>query len=417
MLLSSFAVPTAVKNKPVTKATTEVAALLKKWYAEGTAAGHYGDFYDNHDRKHSRIGKGKYPQLTRIEYSAPAKAENLDWGCQVNMLFSGVVIGNSSTSLTHKTRLAMSDPINAVPAGYGFTTLQPIREHNHLYFYPEHRDYDPGRNGKPGGGYGDVFFANTPYTITSKGSSGSDAPFMHAVINTLAAFHPDVKQKLVKSRLLIPAVQMIFRRCNKNVASDEKYLTGIAHPPVFEKQHIDTLAMIRMAHSMKPDHLPPMARFRVIRESASKGTKMPELVFNTASAVSRVHRTPEYSRVMQIDATPSIDANEEALTYHWKVLTGDSERIKIKRLDDTGAKVELTIPWHGRFAISPGSPMKTNRVDIACFVSNGHWFSAPAIVSTYFPDNEVRVYSQDGKLTSRKFNKNYVDPLICPPGK
>lgn len=414
ILLSSFVVPEEVREKPVTTGTTAVDNLIREWFAEGTASGNFGDLYDNRDRRHSQLPKSKFPQLSRVMYSPAARAENLDYGCQANILFNGVVMGNSSTSLTTKriwrcqTRLLLTRQASA-------SQLSNQYANNHIYLYPEHRDYDIGHNGKGAEkGYGDVFFANTPYTITSKGSSGSDKPFMMAVVQTLASFRPEVKKKLTESRLIAPTVQMIFRRCNKNVRSDEEYLTGIAHPPVFEKKNLDTIAMVRMAHAIELEHLPPVARIRVLRESAPKG---PEIIFNTSGAVSRIHRTEEYSRKMQIDASASKDLNGETLTYHWKVLTGDADRIGIKRLDDLGSKVELEIPWHGRFPIAKGSLMETNRVDIACFVSNGHYFSAPAIISTYFPDNENRIYDDEGKFVSVRMTKNYVDPLVCPPLK
>ena len=47
---------------------------------------------------------------------------------------------------------------------------------NLLYVYPAHRDYD-AKNG-------DLFPANTPYLLVSRGSSGSDKPFLDAIALT-----------------------------------------------------------------------------------------------------------------------------------------------------------------------------------------------------------------------------------------
>src|SRR5262245_52691819 len=44
-----------VRERPITAATGEVANLLKKWHAEGTAAGNSGDYYDNRDGDHSPL--------------------------------------------------------------------------------------------------------------------------------------------------------------------------------------------------------------------------------------------------------------------------------------------------------------------------------------------------------------------------
>ncbi len=413
VLLAMFKIPDENKKRQVVRGQGKIGELIRRWHAEGTAAGNHGDFYDNHDRNHSNMAYKNFPQLTRIEYSEAAKLANLDWGAQFHMLFNGVVLGNSSTSLTKKV-VWRSQPRLIQSNQNTMNLLYNQYANNHFYIYPEHRDYDVGHNGKgpdKGGGYGDTFFGNVPYTITSQGSSGSDRPFMTAVAATMAAFHPDVKKKLVKEKLLVPTIQMIFRRTNKNITSDDMYLTGAAHPPVFDSKQLDALAMVNMAHSMKPEHLPPVVRFRMVRESKPEGVKGSERVFDTQGAISRIHRTTGYVRRMQLDASQSRDGNGEKLTFHWKVLIGDPERIKITPLDETGTKVGIDIAWHDRYPIAEGSKMETNRVDIACFASNGTWFSNPAILSTYFPDNDERVY-KDGKLVSQKKNDNYADPFL-----
>src|SRR5262245_1723691 len=43
------------RQPPVTTAKDELGELLRKWWAEGTAAGNVGDFYDNRDRGHSSL--------------------------------------------------------------------------------------------------------------------------------------------------------------------------------------------------------------------------------------------------------------------------------------------------------------------------------------------------------------------------
>ena len=59
---------------------------------------------------------------------------------------------------------------------------------NALYVHPAHKDYEDR----------DLFPANTPYLIVSRGSSGSDRPFLEAVAMILAAFRPDTKAKLAE---------------------------------------------------------------------------------------------------------------------------------------------------------------------------------------------------------------------------
>ena len=117
-----------------------------------------------------------------------------------------------------------------------------------------------------GSGHGDVFPANTPYLITSQGSSGSDRPFLDAVACTLAAFQPDTEQFLTRPGTLMPTVQMIFRMCNKRVVKPEDYLTGVAHPSVFEGGNVNLLEMVRMAHAIFSNSVPPLVQLQVVEE-------------------------------------------------------------------------------------------------------------------------------------------------------
>src|SRR5207248_5247263 len=164
--------------------------------------------------------------------------------------YNGVVLGNASVAMVVQpfwrsmTRLGYTNPraIQVLAGQYA---------NSHLYFYPEHHDHDPGHNGQ-GGGFGDVMPANTPYLITSQGSSGSDRVFLDAVACTLAAFRPEVKKELIKHNALMPAVQMVFRSSNKRVEKPEDYLTGRAHPSAFEGKEVDVLRMAQAGHDVKP---------------------------------------------------------------------------------------------------------------------------------------------------------------------
>ncbi|MBE3069676.1 MAG: hypothetical protein IMZ66_05520, partial [Planctomycetes bacterium] len=250
--------------KPITKASGRVGDLLRRWYAEGTAAGNEGDYYDNRDRGHSGLDLGPYPQLTKVEYSEAERARRQDWALQGRVL-PHVVFGNSSTSSGVTTggcnaRMAYSHPM-------ALAMLYAQYTHSNLYIYPEHQDHDPGHNGKPG--YGDVFPTNTPYLIVSQGSSGSDQPFMRAIPFALAALRPEVKKKLVESGLLAPTLQMILRLTGKPIADPKEYLTGKAHPTVFEGSWVDDLKMVEMAHAIHLDDIPPMVQLRVAEEAGA----------------------------------------------------------------------------------------------------------------------------------------------------
>lgn len=413
----------ATADRPIAVGLGKAGDLLRTWYEEGTAAGNHGDLYDNHDSDHSNMNFKAFPQLTRIEFSEEARKRRVHHGLQLSFLYNGITIGNSSTALTSgpfwrsQARHALTNP-----RGAGLLYLQYMG--NHMYFYPEHRDHDPQVDGK---GHGDVFAANTPYMIVSQGSSGSDRAFMNAIVATLAAFRPEVKQKLAKSGALMAAVQMIFRSSsNKMVETPADYLTGKAHPTVFDGRQIQMDKMVTLAHDMTPESLPPMVQLKVIEEDQAvvgrdyfdMGPR--ERMFDTPCAIARVVKSTKYDRRMVVSAQASKDLDGKPLTYHWIVLRGDADRIRINKLDDDGSQVELIVPYHERRPISSGSKMESNRVDIGVFVDNGQHYSAPGFVCFYYLDNEKRVYDDQHRIqvldyTDPAVKGRYVDPLLDLP--
>jgi len=389
-----------VKAGAITTDRGEVGKLLKAWYAEGSAAGNTGDFYDNRDRGHSRLNTGKFPQLDKVEYPEQLKQRRMDWALQLHFLFPHVTLGNSSTSSGPTSGGCNSR--RAVSSSRMAAIMQRQYRNGHLYIYPEHRDHDAGHNGR--GGYGDLFPANVPYLITSQGSSGSDRPFMEAVAFTLAAFRPEVKKRLIKSGLLMPTVQMILRACGKNVDYPKDYRTGKAHPTVFEGHNVDPLAMVKMAHEIRPETIPPMAQLSVVEEDDTTGAGgifepgASEKLFDTPSAIARVARSTRFHRRMVLSAKGSHDVNRRALTYHWVVLRGDPARVRIKPLEKDASRVELRVDPHDRRPIHDGAAMESTRVDVGLFVNNGAYDSPPAFVCfTYLP-NEARTYDADGRI-------------------
>jgi len=420
MFLALIQVEENLAEKQVSKSEDKVGKLLGKWYQAGTAAGNMGDLYDNHDGDHSNMNFRDFPQLTRIEFGEKIRQRNLNNGLQRHFIFSGITLGNSSTALTHglywrsQARGALTQPNGAARLALHYVG-------NHLYFYPEHRDHDVGHNGK-GGGHGDVFPANAPYLVVSQGSSGSDRVFMDAFAATLAAFRPEVKKKLAQSGLLVPTLQMIFRRSNSNLEKAQEYFTGKAHPTVFDGKNLDVVRMIRRAHALKEDSLPPFAQFKVAQEDIPVpgrdyfDFRPHQRLFDTPCAVARVHKTTAATYSVTLDAQGSRDLDGKPIVYRWVVLRGDDSRIEIDKLDGEGSVVEITVPWHERRPVSPGSSLESNRVDVGLFVGNGEHWSPPAILSVYFPDNQKRVYDEKGRVLSIDYTlDNYVDPFLESP--
>mgnify|MGYP002623327704 CR=1 FL=1 len=408
VFVSHFKMPELSPDLPVIVGHGQVGDLLRNWYAKGTAAGNRGDFYENHDRDHSNLAYQQFPQLTRIEYSAELPEKDWTSGLQNRFFFNRIVFGNSSTAnmgpfWRSQSRMAYSNPRNV-------TLLYQQYVSNHLYVYPEHRDHDPAADG----GHDDTFPANTPYLLTSQGSSSSDRVFLDAVACTLAAFPPAVKERLTATRQLMPAMQMIFRR-NYGGLDESGYLTGSAHPSVFQGDKIGLLGMVEMAHAMTLESLPPLVSLQVESESPAQpgvdffsGPGMSEKLFDTPFAIARVFRAKDYYREMVLRAATTPDS-----TLHWRVLRGDEKRIQIELLEPAGTRVKIRVPWHEPKPVSADSELRSSRVDIGCFAQHPHGYSAPAFVTWYCSPHEKRTYDEQQRIVSIDYQQGgYLDPAL-----
>ena len=392
------------------------AQLLRQWQAEGTAAGNQGDYYDNRDRGHSELNLAPYPGMQKIPYTEQDRKINRDWGAQFSLI-PRVVFGNSSTA-SPATGAGSNSRLYYTNRG-GIEFLYQQYTHNNLYVYPEHRDHDSGHNGLPAhgipeGGYGDLFPANTPYLITSQGSSGSDQPFLKAIAGTLASFRPEVKKKLVETGLLMPTIQMIFRTSNRNV-EPKQYLSGYAHPSVFDPSWVDEVKMAQMAHEMRLETIPPMVQVRVMQEDEMTNGRdyfeagPSERHGDSPCAIARIFRGVQHTRHLKVSAEGSFDLNKLPLKFHWVVLRGDENLISIKANPD-GTEADITVAWHERRPTAGGSIIDSNRVDIGVFAHNGTYYSAPAFITFFCLDSEARTYDEKGNIVEVAYGR--IDPQI-----
>jgi hypothetical protein len=404
-----------LKKKPVATAKDELGDLLRAWQKEGTASGNVGDWYDNRDRNHSGMDLSLYPQLRRVQYTAEEVKAERNWAFQPRVL-PHVVVGNSSTAAPPNEEGSNVRSAYCEPSGLDVLSKQYLK--NNLYIYPEHLDHDPGHNGV-GGGYGDLFPTNTPYLLTSQGSSYTDQPFLKAVVLTLAAFRPEVKKKLVETGLLMPTVQMILRSTNRHLKRPEEYFTGQAHPTAFDGSWVDPLKMAKLAHDIRLDTIPPLVKLRVLEEEKQvngrdffERDKVSEQHSDTVSVVSRVWRGAAKTRKLVVSAEDSLDLSKKPLTFRWVVLRGDEGRIKIKERDKDRRVVEITVDYHGRRPIAPGSALESNRVDIGVFADNQTYPSAPAFVTFFTLDNEARRYDDKGHVTEIAYGMGLTEMKV-----
>jgi hypothetical protein len=205
------------------------------------------------------------------------------------------------------------------------------------------------------------------------------------------------------------------------VTDNDAYMGPLAHPSAFRADDIDLPRMIARANALSADTVPPAIRMRVIEEDRPRpgqeyfAREISEVLFDTPSAIARIWRSTASRRRMVLDAGATRDPNGRALSFHWRVLRGDGARIAIRRLDDTGARVEITLPWHERAPV-PGRPkMSSDRVDIAVFADNGAEISAPGFLSLLFPGYQARSYDAEGQILSVDYTApGYADPLLFP---
>lgn len=367
---------------------------LRDLVREGRAAGNGGDLYDNRDRGHSLLPPGNHPQVSAIRYGPAARAADIDYGLNDRLLFDRPTFGNSSTALTAGP-LWRSLPRYALTRadGAGPWRLWQAYAANQIYVYPSHKDVTPEQ--------GDLFPANTPYMIVSEGSSGSDQPFLEAVAMILASFRPDTKARLVEDGLLAPTVQFVFRRSLRSVLSRDDYMSGVAHPSAFSPYEIGLARMVSLANAIRPDTIPALVRLRMLEEEAPVegidyfGEGLSEQVFDTPAAIGRVWRGRNYSRTFLVSAADTTDPNGRPLDFHWRLLRGDPDRVRIEPSED-GRQARITIDWQEPRPIADESPIRSARVDIGVFAGNGAFDSAPALFSMAFPAHETRRYTDRG---------------------
>jgi hypothetical protein len=391
------------------------ASLLNRLVRSGAAAGGRGDFYDNRDDDHSQLPPDASLDIARIVYGPEAKAAGLSRGIKGAHLFGGPTIGNSSTAITagplwrSMSRRALTEP-------GGPDALFRQYRRNQLYVYPEHKDHDPF--------WGDLFPAQTPYLLTTQGSSWSDKPFLVGLTMALAALKPEVKADLTARGLIAPTLQMLIRRSMEGIETDADYLSPRAHPEVFDAEKLDYERLVRRANALDLATLPPPAVIRVAREMRPTqrielfGDVYNERYIDTPHAIARIARGAYGERRMSLSATATTDPNGRKLTYHWKVLTGGTTGVEITPTSGDGADVDITVPWQTGLTAPGRDDLRTFRLDVMAVADNGAELGAPAFLSILFPPRTVAEF--DGlRPVSMVYDAvsrldEYQDPVLFP---
>ncbi len=395
---------TIVPAQPVTTRTDNVAKLLNEWFVNGTAAGLKAMTYENRDGQHSPLNTAQYPQLQVFQ-----AVEN-DKGA-ATQLRSQPTLGNCSMASAAEQlgclpRLYMMDP-----GGNRFLAQQYLS--NNLFIYPEHQDHDIGANGI-GGGYGDLLPLNTPALLISQGSSGTDQPFLQALLSTAAALPPDTQKRLIEKHLLMPTLQSIFRRANKMVQTPEDYFTGKAHPVVFDGAQIDEEKMVQIAHEMTPEKIPPLVLLQVIEETKIAAGKnyfelpgsYPWQLSDTPVSIARILRGNEAEHGMLIGFDKTLNLTKALLQMRVTVLQGDPRFVRIESAPGSNV-MRIRVRWQPPVITATG--IRSHRIDIGIFADNGASISAPAIISFYMLPNEMHFYDEHGRVAEIHYQTHNPD--------
>lgn len=387
-------VPTSQEDK-----LSKAQSLLRKYHAQGRTAGLNSVLYDNRDRGHSPLPERAFPEMTRLTYGKAARRQGLNVGLADKFLFDRVTLGNSSTAYTGG-EYPRSLPRAAMTGREGPTQAFRNYVNNHIYVYPEHLDHDAL----------DKFPANWPYMVISQGSSSSDKPFVRTLAFVLSAMTPATFAYAQSENLIAPTLQMVLRRSQAQILSRASYLTGRAHPVVFNRRNLRPARAVALAQSLTPETLPPVVAMTVDAENFQTQAGLAELsehLFTTPMAIGRLWRGFEHQKQMTLSAEALGGQNTEAAVFKWVLLQGDPARVTITPSGDRNQRAEVTLTWQPRYrayrARSKTAP-PTDRIDIAVFAATDRLDSAPSILSIALPTFQQRLYERapDGKMRLRQ---------------
>ncbi len=392
------------------------AARINAWLREGTSAGAAGLLYVNRDNDTQAFDLARFPGMARLGYAPDVVDRKFSIG-QPNTLFSQPGHDALVPTIGHSAMGYLNSAYwRSQPRAVCCDHEQAVRQSilllgNQLFFYPAFSDYTVQG--------GDLFPANLPCFIAVAGQSGAERPFVEAAAAALAAMRPETRTELARHGLLMPALSMLFRASQKTLRNRRDYLTGQAHPAVFDGRHLDTARLVEAAHALTTNDLPPLVLINVRRETPMRAgldffdLADSEQLFDTPVAAARVFRGIARTRAYEIHAQCArADAR-----LHWVVLRGDPAKVTFAPSPTNAALVTVTVAHHAPFdtPLDSDTRIRSSRVDIGVIAETASTFSMPAILSICFLANEHRLYTEDGRPRVIDYTRpqaGYTDPLL-----
>ena len=178
--------------------------------------------------------------------------------------------------------------------------------------------------------------------------------------------------------------------------------------------------MVQMAHEMRPPMIPPVVQVEVMEETALTAGKdyfeadntAPYKLADTPVSIARILRGNSAGYSMALSARKSADLMGRPVQVRWQLLQGDPRLVRL----ESSAKesvAKLHVRWQPPVKTAAG--IRSHRVDIGVFASNGISVSAPAIISFYMLPNEMHFYDDQGR-TTEVFYQVHNPELGLPPG-
>ena len=410
--------PSLAARYSASKPTSPERPYVAAWLSGGSGAGNTGDLYVNRDGGHSMLAVGDFPNLTSIQYDAQAKARKLHLDIPTTLFGSTPVFGNLSRGRTKgafwrsMARVSFTDPGIAA-------RMDLFYRNNQFWVLPSVNDI-----ARPDLNIDDAFPANAPFQFVSLGISWSDQPFLRAALAASASFRLPTKQAIVRRRLLAPTLQWLLRRTQKGIGSEDDYLSPSAHPTAFDVKRLDAAELVKRAHELKMEEVPPAVSLSLINSRLypikfpEPGRDYPdtlsEVLFVTPSAISMILRAPDGERTYLLRAQTFPEPDPTAV-FAWRVVHGPADAVKISPpLGET-----INGPENGFAQITIDRRHLTNRIDVACFAQSTHTtFGAPSIISFFPIPQEKRTYRPDGQIAAIDYinpDRVYSDPAVALP--
>ena len=416
-------------TEPVTPLSSQSAAFgkskpqspenpsVRTWLADGTGAGNLGDIYVNRDEGHSQLTVGDFPGIMSVKYCPAAHAAQLDANHPNTLFPNCAVFGNISRARISGPywrslgRASLTDPGLA-------PRMHFLYRNNQFWVIPAHHDF-----GKKD--IGDVFPGVAPFQCVTVGSSWSDQPFLRAALAASASFPKVTKQAIIRRHLMGPTLQWLLRRTQRGVDTEKDYLSSKAHPTAFSGNRLDKVRLVKKAHALQPEQIPPFAALSVINTRARPlhypvpGRDFPdstlEFLYTTPSAICVVLRAPEGIRPFLFRAHAEGIPQSATPTFAWRVVHGDASAVKIEAIPDE----PTATPEKGFVQITVDRRNLKGRIDVACFAKTDSTdWGAPSFISFFPIPQETRVYRADGKIASIDYSNLdgvYSDPLVSLP--